>query len=76
MVVAANRPIWYPGNDEVVPPYLTGELPGEPGGEVGGRRGWRERVAQRGAQLRKPLQNHAPRRQGLPAAAAPPPALR
>ncbi|GAB4819136.1 hypothetical protein N2152v2_006182 [Parachlorella kessleri] len=31
VVVAASRPIWYPGNDEVVPPYLDGELPGDYG---------------------------------------------
>lgn len=30
-MVAASRPIWYPGNDEAVAPHLTGELPGDYG---------------------------------------------
>ena len=29
VVAAADRPIWYPGNDEVVPDYLDGTLAGE-----------------------------------------------
>lgn len=28
-VAAADRPIWYPGNTEVVPEYLDGTLAGE-----------------------------------------------
>jgi hypothetical protein len=31
VVAAADRPIWYPGNYEVVPDYLDGTLPGDYG---------------------------------------------
>jgi hypothetical protein len=29
VAAAADRPIWYPGNDEQVPAYLDGTLAGE-----------------------------------------------
>ena len=41
-MVAANRPIWYPGNDEAVAPYLDGSLPGERGSRRGRCRTARE----------------------------------
>ena len=31
VVAAADRPVWFPGNEAEIPAYLDGTLPGEPG---------------------------------------------